>query len=115
MFIDWYRAETQVHSYGKPCTEVAAHASKVMRCQPQPRENSNIERKHVSSASHTTGCLRSIRETYDTILQRDLSYSDEEIRIFYRKSIERIMSPRLMATRISASAYLSKIGRNILK
>jgi len=40
-------------------------------------------KKTVPVASHTTGCLLSIRETYDTILQRDLSYSDEEIRIFY--------------------------------
>jgi len=40
-------------------------------------------KKTVPVASHATGCLRSIRETYDTIIQRDLSYSDEEIRIFY--------------------------------
>ena len=62
---------------------IPARASKVMCGQPQPRENSNIERKPLPVASHATGCLRSIRETYDTILQRDLSYSDEEIRIFY--------------------------------
>jgi len=37
-------------------------------------------KKLVPVASHTTGCLQ---ETYDTILLRDLSYSDEEIRIFY--------------------------------
>jgi len=37
-------------------------------------------KKPVLVASHTTGCLR---KTYETILQRDLSYSDEEIRIFY--------------------------------
>jgi len=71
-------------------------------------------KKTIPVASHTTGCLRSIWETYDTIIQRDLSYSDEEIRIFYWKSIERNMSMRLMATWISASAYLSKIRRNIL-
>jgi len=40
-------------------------------------------KKTVLVASHAMGCLCSIRETYDTILQRDLSYSDEEIRIFY--------------------------------
>jgi len=37
-------------------------------------------KKPIPAASHTTRCLR---ETYDTIIQRDLSYSDEEIRIFY--------------------------------
>jgi len=37
-------------------------------------------KKPVLVASHAMGCLR---ETYDTIIQRDLSYSDEEIRIFY--------------------------------
>jgi len=57
--------------------------SKVMHGQPQPQENSNIERKPILVASHAAGCLRSIQETYDTIIQRDLSYSDEEIRIFY--------------------------------
>jgi len=40
-------------------------------------------KKTVPVAPHAMGCLLSIRETYDTILQRDLSYSDEEIRIFY--------------------------------
>jgi len=40
-------------------------------------------KKPIPVASHATGCLCSIGETYDTILQRDLSYSDEEIRIFY--------------------------------
>jgi len=40
-------------------------------------------KKPVPVASHAMGCLRSIQETYDTIIQRDLSYSDEEIRIFY--------------------------------
>jgi len=40
-------------------------------------------KKPVPVASHATGCLHSIRKTYDTIIQRDLSYSDEEIRIFY--------------------------------
>jgi len=40
-------------------------------------------KKTVLVASHAMGCLRSIQETYDTILQRDLSYSDEEIKIFY--------------------------------
>jgi len=40
-------------------------------------------KKPVPVASHATGCLCSIQETYDTIIQRDLSYSDEEIRIFY--------------------------------
>jgi len=37
-------------------------------------------KKPIPVASHAMGCLR---ETYDTIIQRDLSYSDEEIRIFY--------------------------------
>jgi len=37
-------------------------------------------KKFIPVAPHTMGCLQ---ETYDTILQRDLSYSDEEIRIFY--------------------------------
>jgi len=37
-------------------------------------------KKPVPVAPHTTGYLQ---ETYDTILQRDLSYSDEEIGIFY--------------------------------
>jgi len=37
-------------------------------------------KKPVPVASHAMGCLR---ETYDTIIQRDLSYSDEELRIFY--------------------------------
>jgi len=37
-------------------------------------------KKPVPVVPHTMGYLR---ETYDTILQRDLSYSDEEIRIFY--------------------------------
>jgi len=67
----------------KSCMVIPTHTSKVMRGQPQPRENSNIERKPVPVASHATGCLCSIQETYATILQRDLSYSDEEIRIFY--------------------------------
>ena len=40
-------------------------------------------KKTVLVASHTMGCLCSIQETYDTIFQRDLSYSDEELRIFY--------------------------------
>jgi len=40
-------------------------------------------KKTIPVASHTMGCLHSIQETYDTIIQRDLSYSDEEIRIFY--------------------------------
>jgi len=40
-------------------------------------------KKPVPVASHTMECLCSIQETYDTILQRDLSYSDEEIRNFY--------------------------------
>jgi len=40
-------------------------------------------KKAILVASHATGCLCSIQETYDTIIQRDLSYSDEEIRIFY--------------------------------
>jgi len=40
-------------------------------------------KKTVPVASHTMGCLCSIQETYDTIIQRDLSYSDEEIRILY--------------------------------
>jgi len=69
-------------------------------------------KKTILVASHATGCFCSIQETYDTILQRDLSYSDEEIRIFYWKSTERNMSPRLMATQISASAYLSKLRCN---
>ena len=64
----------------KSCTAIPTCTSKVMCCQPQPQESSNIERK---VASHAMGCLCSIRETYDTIIQRDLSYSDEEIRIFY--------------------------------
>jgi len=34
----------------------------------------------IPVAPHAMGCLQ---ETYDTIIQRDLSYSDEEIRIFY--------------------------------
>jgi len=67
----------------KSCMAIPACASKVMRGQPQPQENSNIERKPIPVASHAMGCLRSIRETYDTIIQKDLSYSDEEIRIFY--------------------------------
>jgi len=37
-------------------------------------------KKPILVASHAMGCLQ---ETYDTIIQRDLSYSDEEIRIFY--------------------------------
>jgi len=37
-------------------------------------------KKPVLVAPHATGYLR---ETYDTILQRDLSYSYEKIRIFY--------------------------------
>jgi len=37
-------------------------------------------KKPIPVAPHTMGGLR---ETYDTILQRDLSYPDEEIRIFY--------------------------------
>jgi len=37
-------------------------------------------KKPIPVASHATGYLR---ETYDIIIQRDLSYSDEEIRIFY--------------------------------
>jgi len=40
-------------------------------------------KKPVPVASHTMEYLRSIQETYDTILQRDLSYSDEEVRNFY--------------------------------
>jgi len=37
-------------------------------------------KKPIPVASHAMGYLQ---ETYDTIIQRDLSYSDEEIRIFY--------------------------------
>jgi len=37
-------------------------------------------KKPVLVAPRATGGLQ---ETYDTILQRHLSYSDEEIRIFY--------------------------------
>jgi len=37
-------------------------------------------KKPIPVAPHTTGCLR---ETYDTIIQRYLSCSDEEIRILY--------------------------------
>jgi len=40
-------------------------------------------KKPIPVASHATGCLCSIQETYAMILQRDLSNSDEEIKIFY--------------------------------
>jgi len=41
----------------KSCMAIPAHASKVMHCQPQLQENSNIERKPVLVASHATGYL----------------------------------------------------------
>jgi len=37
-------------------------------------------KKPIPVTSHAMGYLQ---ETYDTIIQRDLSYSEEEIRIFY--------------------------------
>ena len=35
----------QFMAMAKSCTAIPTRASKVMHCQPQPRESSNIERK----------------------------------------------------------------------
>jgi len=82
VFIDWYREETQVHGYGKPCTAIPAHTSKSDVLSATTTRKLKYRKKPVPVASHAMGCLR---ETYDTILQRDLSYSDKEIRFFLLK------------------------------
>ena len=95
--------------YGNSCAHIKSDALSATTMRKL-----TYRKKPVPVASHAMGCLRSIWGTYDTMIQRDLSYSDEEIRIFYWKSTEKIMSLRLMAMQISASAYLSKIVCNIL-
>jgi len=73
-----------VYSHRKSCTAIPMHTSKVMHCQPQPQENSNIERKpfwlHLMQwdvfVPYKKHMIQYFREIY-------VSYSDEEIRIFY--------------------------------
>jgi len=61
--------------YGNSCTRIKSDALSATTARKL-----KYRKKPIPVASHTMGYLR---ETYDTIIQRDLSYSDEEIRIFY--------------------------------
>jgi len=60
VFIDWYREETQVHSYGKPCMEVAMHTSKSDALSATTVRKLKYRKKTIPVASHTMGCLHSI-------------------------------------------------------
>jgi len=64
----------------KSCMAIPMRTSKSDALSATTMRKLKYRKKPVLVAPHTMGGLR---ETYDTILQRDLSYSDEEIRIFY--------------------------------
>jgi len=64
----------------KSCMAIPACTSKSDALSATTVRKLKYRKKPIPVASHAMGCLR---KTYDTILQRDLSYSDEEIRIFY--------------------------------
>jgi len=70
----------QLTAIEKSCTAIPVCASKSDALSATTTRKLKYRKKPVPVASHAMGCLQ---ETYDTILQRDLSYSDEEIRIFY--------------------------------
>ena len=61
--------------YGNSCTHIKSDALSATTVRKL-----KYRKKPVLVTSHTMGYLQ---ETYDTIIQRDLTYSDEEIRIFY--------------------------------
>jgi len=72
----------KVHSLQacKPCKGIPVHASKVMCGQPQLHENTNLV------ASHTTECLRSIRNSYGKIVEEHSHAPSHKIRSFLLKT-----------------------------
>jgi len=64
----------------KSCMAIPVCTSKSDALSATTMRKLKYRKKPIPVTSHTMGYLR---ETYGTILQRDLSYSDEEIRIFY--------------------------------
>jgi len=61
--------------YGNSCTCIKSDALSATTTRKL-----KYRKEPIPVAPHAMGYLR---ETYDTIIQRDLSYSDEEIRVFY--------------------------------
>jgi len=64
----------------KSCTAIPTCTSKSDALSATTARKLKYRKKPIPVAPHAMGYLQ---ETYDTIIQRDPSYSDEEIRIFY--------------------------------
>jgi len=69
-----------VYSHGEVMYSNSCTCIKIDVLSATTARKLKYRKKPIPVAPHTMGYLQ---ETYDTILQRGLSYSDEEIRIFY--------------------------------